>query len=275
MASPQIVDSHLHLQDYEPGTDVRGIAERAAAAGVSRLVCNGTSERDWPEVLEMARTLPGVIPCLGLHPWFVRERSEHWLSTLEKTVEENACGVGEIGLDRCVEEFDADAQEQAFRAQLSIARKHRRPAMVHCVRAWGWMMDVLRDEDELPAGVLIHAYGGSADLVGPLAEMGAYFTFAGNVLKEHFAKAREALRAVPRDRLLVESDAPNMLPPEEFRTDVVVSADGREFNSPANLPSIAAGIADLLGESREELIQRLWENSRAFLAPIVDTNGKA
>ena len=263
-----LIDSHLHLTDYEPGTDITALLEQTAAAGVSHLMCNGTSEADWPKVLELADVNPQIIPCLGLHPWFVARRSQNWHTILEDYLQIIPCGIGETGLDRLAEPFDQSAQEEAFRIQLSLARKYNRPIMVHCVRAWGWLMDVLHSEPDLPNGFLIHAYGGSVDLIKPLAEMGAYFSFSATVLNENYQRSRKALDAVPLDRLLIETDAPNMLPPQEYRKYSITS-NGKEYNHPANLPAILDGIAALLGQSPESLRETLWQNSQRFFRPIL------
>jgi len=266
----RLVDSHLHLQDFGAGADVSKVIGEAAAAGVTVLVCNGTAEDDWLTVLGYAGEYPMVVPCLGLHPWFVAERSENWLSTLEDLVRTNTCGVGEIGLDRLIENVDAAVQEECFRLQLELARKYSRPAMIHCIRAWGWLMDVLRSEAVVPSGMLFHAYGGSAELVKELANMGGYFSFSGKTLSQSFEKARKAIAAVPIDRLLIETDAPAMLPPERFRKASVLSDEGKELNHPANLPAILDGIAELLGLLPDELRKTLWENAQRFFGPIMN-----
>lgn len=265
-----LTDSHLHLADYRAETDVSAVVAESSEAGVTHLVCNGTSEADWPKVLELCQAHPRIIPCFGLHPWFVKDRSEKWLSTLESFISSVPCGVGEIGLDKLAEPYDRDEQEGAFRAQLALARNYGRPAMVHCVKAWGLLMDVLRNEPKLPCGMLLHAYGGSADLVGPLVGMGAYFSFSGTVANANFKRVREALLAVPLDRLLLETDAPNMLPVEGFRNRVVTNSDGTQYNHPANLPEILQGTARLLGLQVETLREQVWENSVRFFGQIKD-----
>lgn len=264
----RLVDSHVHLQDYGLRIDVPEVVSQAAEAGVSLLVCNGTNENDWRTVLDYAGRLPGVLPCLGLHPWFVSERSCDWFSILEELVQTTNCGIGETGLDRLSKDCNKPLQEESFRLQLELARRYERPVMVHCVRAWGWLMDVLRSEASLPSGMLIHSYGGSVDLIKPLSEMGAYFSFSGKVLFEDYAQSRRSLTAVPIDRLLLETDAPNMLPPERFRSVSVLSSEGKELNHPANLPTIMNGIADFLGLPPDELQEILWQNAGRFFGPL-------
>lgn len=265
-----LVDSHIHLTDFETGTDIHALIERAAAAGVGCLVCNGTSEDDWAEVREVALADSRVVPCFGVHPWYTPRRSDEWLSVLEEFLLSMPSGVGEIGLDRNEQPCDREAQEEAFRAQLDVARRLRRPAMVHCVKAWGWLIDILRSEPVLPCGMLVHSYGGSADLIKPLADMGAYFSFSGKVLDGNFLRARAALLAVPRDRLLVETDAPALMPPPEYRSEVVLTSDKREHNSPVNLPDILRGVAELLGERIDTLHEIVVENAARFLEPILE-----
>ncbi len=261
--SLHLIDSHLHLSDYPLSTDIAGVVDLAESVGVKRMVCNGTSEKDWPKVLRYAEAHPQVIPCLGLHPWFVKNKSEKWLLTLDEMVGANACGVGEIGLDKLDQPFDRMDLEEAFRAQLDIARRHHRPVTIHCVRAWGWLLDVMKSEPELPDGFLVHAFGGSSDMVKQFLDMGACFSFSGAVLRSSYEKARAALKVVPSDRLLIETDSPNMLPPEPFRPYCVVM-DKYELNHPANLPEIMKGIAELLGKKTNDLMERLWENSVRF-----------
>jgi TatD DNase family protein len=265
---PGLVDSHIHLTDFGPGVDIRAIVKQADAVGVTRLVCNATGAHDWARVIELAGMFPQVTPFLGLHPWFVLQQPDGWFATLEEMVRVNNCGVGEIGLDKCMRPLDRERQEEAFRIQLELARRYERPVTVHCVRSWGWLMDVLSSVKELPERMLIHSYGGSVDLIKPLARMGAYFSFSGKVLFANYERARQAITAIPPDRLLIETDAPNMLPPEEYRRIIVMSEDGSELNHPANLPAILEGIAALIEEPTEELRERLWENAERFIGDV-------
>jgi TatD DNase family protein len=261
-----LVDCHLHLQDFDAGTDVDLLIEQAESAGVTHFVCNGDAEHDWQKVLDLALAYPNVIPCFGLHPWMLEDRSPDWLGTLEQFLRRVPSGVGETGLDHLHRPVH-EAQEEALRVHLDLARRLDRPVMIHCVRAYGLLMDVLRDEAPLPAGFMIHAYGGAPDIVDELADMGAYFSFAGNVLNPAYERGRKSIVAVPRDRLLIETDAPALLPPEALRPYSVPASDST-YNHPANLPTIVRGAAEIIGEDAESLRATLWKNARRFLAPI-------
>ncbi len=264
--STGLVDCHLHLQDYDAETDVEGVISRAESLGVTHFVCNGEGEHDWRKVADLAVAHTNVVPCFGLHPWMLDDRSAGWLSSLESFLTRTPSGVGEIGIDHLHEPVHPD-QEEVFRAQLALARKLNRPAMIHCVRAYGMLMSILRDEPPFPQGFMIHAYGGPAELVGELVEMGGYISFAGNVLREHHERGRKALLSTPRERLLLETDSPALLPPARCRTEVVIRSGG-DYNHPANLPPIVAGVALVLGDDEASLRRAVWENARRFLSPI-------
>lgn len=167
--------------------------------------------------------------------------------------------IGEIGLDRLQAGLEREAQEAVFREQLALATRLGRPVMIHCLKAWGWLLEVLRDAGPPPAGFLVHGYGGAADLLPELTALGGYFSFGGTVLDPARRRARAALLAVPHDRLLIETDAPAMPPPEAYR------APGTEYNEPANLPLIVQGVAQLLGRPTEELATLTWENGERLL----------
>lgn len=270
MSGPELrlIDCHLHLQDPALLLELDEVLDRARDAGVRRFVCNGSREDDWEVVASIADDHPDVIPCFGLHPWYVKGRSDSWLEDLEAFLRERPSAVGEIGLDRWKEGRDEAAQEEVFRAQLDLARRLGRPVMVHCLQAWGWLQDILGSEPARPPGMLIHAYGGPADLLGPLAKLGAYFSFAGDTLFEHKKTKQESARAVPLDRILLETDAPDILPPPEYRTFELEDVDGSEKTDPSCLRAILGGVARLRGEDEATLATAVWENARRLFGDL-------
>ncbi|HQH28849.1 MAG TPA: TatD family hydrolase [Oligoflexia bacterium] len=264
-----LTDSHVHLQSSELRPFLDEVLTRAAQSGVRYFVCNGTSERDWPDVDRLAAEHPQIVPFFGVHPWYLSPRSANWLHVLELRVKETKSGVGEIGLDRYREPVNEGEQEEVFRAQLALARKLHVPVSVHCLRAWNWLLEVLKSEPPLPCGLLIHAFGGSCEVIKPLLDLGAYLSFAGNTLSANRLRAHEAFRRVPLDRVLIETDAPDLLPPPEFRSHKLAPEAKREINSPANLGAIAAGLAALRGLPLDNFCAIIWENSKRFFGPLI------
>ena len=265
---PSLIDCHLHWQDPVLLGTLDEVLARAAEAGVARFVCNGSCESDWPEVASLARRDARIIPCFGLHPWYAGERSGRWLDELERHLSLMPSGLGEIGLDKWKEGLDEAAQEEVFRKQFDLASRLQRPVMVHCVRAWGWLMDVLGSSPPLPRGMLIHAFGGAAELIRPLADRGAYFSFAGDVLDEAKARKRASLQDVPLDRLLLETDAPDILLPRAYRRSPIRDEKGKEKSEPSDLREVLRGVARLRREPEEKLAGAVRDNARRFLGDL-------
>ncbi|RPJ61753.1 MAG: TatD family deoxyribonuclease [Acidobacteria bacterium] len=264
-----LVDSHLHLQDPVFIPDFADVLTRAREAGVKLMICNSTSEKDWDRVRELAEQVPEILPCFGIHPWYLGDRGAGWQDRLSGLLEAVPSAIGEAGLDRWYEDRDEKQQEEVFRDQLELARHHRRPIMVHCLKAWGWLERVLEEAGVLPAGFVLHAYGGPVELIRPLAEKGAFFSFAGNVLDDRKVRMRQSLRAVPSDRLLLETDSPDLPPPDSYRVAGNPPVDGRRYrNEPANLAAIFPAIAAVRGEDPAELAHVLRTNALRLLQSI-------
>jgi len=246
-----MIDAHLHLQDraYDPDRD--DVLRRAEAAGVRLLVCNGRRPADWPAVLELSRSHPGVVPCFGLHPWYAGEAPAGWLETLEGFLDSVPSGVGEAGLDGAA--LGRAAQEEALRRQLALARSRNRPLMLHCVRAFGRLLELLSAEGPPRAGFLLHAYRGPAGLVERFVRLNAYLSFSASCLDESRPRSVQALRAVPADRLLLETDCPG----------------SKSRGEPSDVRSVLRLAARLRGESEDRLEAAIWENAGGLLGPLI------
>lgn len=261
------VDAHLHLQDERLYGIRDRVVEEMLQAGVARWVINGTKEDDWGRVAELAREHTEAVACFGLHPWQVKSRTPGWLERLrEFLVTDPDAGVGEIGLDKWIRDHDLDDQEKVFRAQLELAVELDRPAMIHCLKCFGRLRDVLADTG-LPDDYrfLLHSYGGPKALVEEFAELGAMFSFSGYFLEQRKTDTRDAFAAVPIDRLLIESDAPDMLLPTDLESIPLKSeadgdGDGKRLNHPANLPVIYREVAKLRNLDESELIRQVATN---------------
>ena len=133
---------------------------------------------------------------LGLHPWFVAETSREWLPRLESLLRSHSAGVGECGLDFARDDTDRASQEAAFRTQLRLAHTLHRPVALHVVRAWGRVIDLLREEGVPPAGTMIHAYAGSPDTARSLYRRGIIpgLKLGHRTLRFEYGQVIEALR---------------------------------------------------------------------------------
>lgn len=261
-----LYDAHNHLQDTRFGGRQAELLATCQQEGVAAMVVNGSGEADWPQVLALAQTHdPLVIPSFGYHPWYVGERTPDWERGLVALLDQVPSGVGEVGLDRWKPGLSYDGQEAVFVAQLRIAAGRNLPLSIHCLRAWGRLLALLREEPLPARGFLLHSYGGSAEMVLPLARLGAYFSLPGYYAHARKVRQRETFRRVPRDRLLIETDAPDQALPEERTLHGLHDAEsGKPINHPANLKAVYQFAAELLGEPPEVLTARVAENFARF-----------
>jgi TatD DNase family protein len=200
----------------------------------------------------------------------VRERGPCWLEELRAwLLAFPDAPVGEIGLDRWIENPDLEAQIVCFRAQVGLAQELDRPATLHCLRAWGLLVEQLRAQRPPTRGFLLHSYGGPAEMIPLFVKMGAYFSLSPYFGHARKAQQRAVFAAVPLDRLLAETDAPDMWPPDE-QNPHPLSCDGQPINHPANLRVSYELLARVRGMSVEDLAAQVEENyRRLFGSPSV------
>jgi TatD DNase family protein len=169
--------------------------------------------------------------------------------------------IGEIGLDRWIENPDLPLQEKTFREQLRLAALRELPVSIHCLKAWGRLDEILREEPLPGRGFLLHSYGGPPEMVAGFAKLGAYFSLSGYFAHERKARQRETFQVVPRDRLLLETDAPDMWPPEAWNDHPLIDPPtGKPLNHPANLAAVYRFAATFLGLDVETLAIQLEQN---------------
>jgi TatD DNase family protein len=280
------LDAHNHLQDERFAGTQPALLAACAEAGISRMVVNGTCESDWPAVLELDRRSSLVLPSFGLHPWCAHERTSDWQAALVRHLDAIPSAIGEIGLDRWILDRPANwllalggrqsgdpaalaEQEEVFLWQLHLAAERNLPASIHCLQAWGRLHELLREHPRPARGFLLHSFGGPVEMVPALARLGAYFSFPGYFAHECKARQRETFRHIPLDRLLLETDAPDQLPPAALISHPLAKATtGKALNHPANLPAIYRFLADFLGESEACLVARVGENFRRLFAGL-------
>ncbi|MBL8922685.1 MAG: TatD family hydrolase [Myxococcaceae bacterium] len=253
-----MIDTHCHLDLPRFDDDRDAALERAWAAGVTGLVVPGVAPSTWAALLEWPRRDARVQVGLGIHPQLLPELEERddekHLSHLDELL---SCGgaiaVGECGLDGpTVATAPMERQVRVLRGHFALARKHRLPLLMHCLRAHPALLEVLKTEPVPEAGLLMHSYSGSADLTTKYLKHGCHFSFAGPV---SFAEARrpiDALKSVPLDRLLAETDAPDQAP----------HPHRGQRSEPAYLPLIIDAMAKQRGEPPETLRRALLDNTR-------------
>jgi len=257
----RLYDAHNHLQDDRLRPHGASAVAASSRIGLAKMVVNGSCEDDWPQVEALARQYPQVIPSFGYHPWYVKQRSPRWQQTLVEFLDRIPSAIGEIGLDRWIKNHDLPQQEEAFAWQLRLAAERDLPVSIHCLQAWGRLLELLEAGPRPKCGFLLHSFGGPQEMIIPLARLGAYFSLPGYFAHGRKVRQRETFRHVPPDRLLIETDAPDQsLPDERNEFPLVDAATGKPLNHPANIVAVYRFAGELLGEPLEVLSVRVEEN---------------
>ncbi len=260
-----MTDAHLHLQDVRLDPVREEYLASLPAAGIRAIVVNGTSESDWETVASLAAQHSRVIPFFGVHPWWAGSESADWSSTLENLlIRHPRSGVGEIGLDRWIRDGDFERQKEVFATQLDLAARHSRPVALHCLQAWGILLEMCREKPP-SCGLLLHSYGGPPEMVEDFVALGAYFSISGYFFRPGKEAKLAAFASLPLDRLLIETDAPDMALPEEKWSCRVPGDPKGTLNHPGNLGAVYAAVASLRGLDPEELETQVTRNFTAWL----------
>ena len=247
----RFIDSHSHLADAAFDADREAVIERAIEAGASLVICIGASLEDAARARELAAHHALLRWTAGLHPQdAARFDASNDLPALEALLDAGAVAVGECGLDFHYDDAPRARQLESFEAQLSIAAERSLPVIVHTREAeaeTAIMID--RAARDGVAGVL-HCYTGSLALAQRALGYGWYVSFSGIITFKNWSDL-ELLRAIPDDRLLVESDAPYLAP---------VPRRGKR-NEPAWVAHTIERLATVRGVTPENLADRTAENA--------------
>ncbi len=194
-----------------------------------------------------------VLPCFGVHPWYVNTLSPTWEENLGRYLGLIPSGVGEIGLDFTSSAPDRQLQEAVFVSQLAMAHDLRLPVSIHIRKAWDSFIRILKHIGPLNGGGLIHSFSGSCDMVPLFERYNLHISFSGAVTNPRNKKVGKAVKAVSPGRLLMETDSPDLLP----RLPVPCKD---KINTPANLLIIAETVANILKKPTSTLVQQTFDN---------------
>ena len=260
-----LIDIGVNLTHESFDSDRAEVLRRARAAGVRRMILTGTSVTESVRALELAGSRPGrLFATAGVHPHNASAYDEHAGEALtELLAHEQVVAVGECGLDFYRDFSPRDAQRHAFREQLEIAAEARLPVFLHQRDAHDEFVALLRPVRSRLRGGVAHCFTGTARMARDYLDMGLHIGITGWLCDERRgADLREAVPRLPLDRLMVETDAPYLLP-----RDLPDKPRGRR-NEPRFLPHVLARLATLMDRSIEEVAETTRGNAeRLFSIP--------
>ncbi|NJP40814.1 TatD family hydrolase [Oscillospiraceae bacterium HV4-5-C5C] len=257
-----IIDTHCHLTDADFAQDYPAVIERAAAAGIDKLILVAYDPDSIEAVVSLAARYPAAYCAVGLHP----SDADQWSLALQRRLETllehsrelKIVAVGEIGLDYHYEPYDPVLQQTAFASQLELARRFDLPVIIHERDAHEAALDQLRRQQaagqlrtpqQIPG--VFHCYSGSLEFARRLLPLGFYFGFDGPITFKNARRNLEALAGLPRDRVVIETDSPYLAP---------VPWRGHR-NEPAYLRLIADQVAKIWELDPDQSDERLRQNS--------------
>jgi TatD DNase family protein len=253
---PELIDTHAHLDDPRFADDLPAVLDRAAAAGVARVLTVGIDLATNRAALALAARHPDRLAAVvGIQPNHVAEADPADFDEVARLAADPlAAAVGETGLDRYWDRAPFDLQEEYFVRHLGLARRLGKPVVIHCRDAGPDVVRVLRAEFDRngPVRGVMHSFTGDAETARACLDLGLHLSFAGMLTYKTAADLREVARLVPPERLLVETDSPYLAP---------VPVRGKR-NEPAFVAHTAACLAGLAGLSVEELAEQTTRNAR-------------
>lgn len=250
------VDSHAHLDSANYADTLGEILARAGACGVTGIGNVFLSPEAWRQGRERFAAYPQVFFILGIHPCDGAKCTPACLEEIETIFknDQRCKAVGEIGLDYHWDDCPRELQLEAFARQLELARRIARPVVIHCRDAEADCLTLLEAGGFSGYPLLWHCFGGGEALARRILRHGWHISIPGPVTYPANKDLREAVRIIPADRLLLETDCP-YLAPAPWRGTV---------NEPAYIVFTARQVAAIRNEPAEELWQVCGENARRF-----------
>lgn len=255
-----LIDTHAHLFDERLTADLDAVIARATAAGVTGIVAVGIDAATNRPSVHIAKRFPGMVAAVGIQPNHVGEMAPaDWDEVVHLAeVESVVTAIGETGLDRYWDRAPFGVQQEMFARHLELGRRLDKAVVIHCREAEADVVAMLREQYDRygPIRGVMHSYTGDWAHVEASLAMGLHVSFAGMVTYKTADNLRDVAKAIPTDRLLVETDCPYLAP----------QAVRGQRNEPAFVVHTAKRLAEVRGEAFEEFCLATTENARKLFA---------
>ena len=231
-----LIDSHCHLYSKEFNEDLDEVLLRAKENDVRYIIIPGTDIESSKKIIELADKYECIYGSVGIHPHDTKDWKDEYLVELEKlAAHPKIVAIGEIGLDYYYDFSPKEKQIEAFRKQIELALKLKKPAIIHNRDADDDMMSIIREYT--PKGLIaqFHCYNSTLENARELIEMRHYISFTGNITFKKMESLVKILSRIQIDNLLIETDAPYMTP---------VPFRGKR-NEPAHVKLVAEKVAEV------------------------------
>jgi TatD DNase family protein len=257
----RFADSHCHIDLAAFDHDREAVLTDCKRLGIKRLLVPGLSLNRMNKLLSLRQTFPQLDICAGFHPYFLNEISQaEWstqIQTMESLIDQNRddiVAIGEFGLDGSLP-LGMDFQERVFSDQMYLAKSLGLPVVLHHRQSHNELIRIIK-RHKFSGGGVIHAFSGSQQIAQTYIELGFYLGIGGTITYPRGKKTREAIKDIPLEHLLLETDAP----------DMPLCGYQGERNSPTQLPKIATSLAELKETSVEHVAKVTSNNYKSLLS---------
>lgn len=256
----ELFDSHAHYNDEKFNEDREEVLQAVLDAGITKLICAGYSLENSKEAVEIANTHQNIYAIVGISPNDIPDRNAKYEKTLNEELQqieeiaqhEKVVAIGEIGLDYYWNKENKEEQKLAFQKQIELANRLELPIVIHTREAVYDTLEILKGEISPIKKGIFHCCPLNLDLIREGLKLGFYISFAGPITFKNAKNVKEAIRAVPLDKILIETDSP-YLAPEPKR--------GMR-NDSRNVKYMAEKIAQVKGIPLEEVAKVTYENAK-------------
>src|SRR5260370_13650946 len=257
----ELIDTHAHLDDEQFQQDLPAVLERAAAAGVHRIVTVATRALSSAVCAELTQRYPALAASVGIQPNHVAQGGpDDWIEVADLATKAGVVAIGETGLDRHWDTTPFAQQEDYFTRHLQLARRHNLPVIIHCRDAEADVVRMLREDYDRygPVRGVMHSFTGAAATAESCVAMGLHISFAGMVTYKNAQNLRAVAVRIPADGLLVETDSPYPAP---------IPVRGKR-NEPAYVVHTAACLASLRGIELISLAEQMTRNAKQLFGVV-------
>ncbi|WP_029688114.1 TatD family hydrolase [Thermoanaerobacter sp. A7A] len=245
-----LVDSHAHLEDEKYDRDREKVIEECKK-DLTFLINVGSNLLTSKQSIELAHSYDFIYASVGIHPHDAQREFDKVEEIERLALQEKVVAIGEIGLDYYYDDPPKEFQKEIFIKQIRLAKKLNLPIIIHDRDAHGDILDILKQEWTKDLIGVFHSYSGSVEMAFQVIEMNFYISLGGPVTFKNAKKPKEVAKAVPIEKLLIETDSP-YLTPEPYR--------GKR-NTPVYVKFVAEKIAELRDMSCDEVCRITAENA--------------
>ncbi len=252
----ELIDTHCHLTFDGLAGDIEAVIARSKGAGVTGWVTVGTDPDQNRKAVELADRFENMYAAVAVHPHDAKTVTADTLKELRELAQHTkVVAIGETGLDYHYNYSQHEDQRRLFAGQLTIAKELYLPVIVHCREAFDETMEILGRHGRGVKGVVFHCFSGSTEQAKVVLDEGFYISFTGVVTFKNAEVSREAVKVVPVERLMLETDCPYMSP-EPMRK--------QKINEPALMVHTARFAAELKEMELADFSQDITTTSKGF-----------